>query len=155
VSRAERVAIVGGGVSGALSAARLAERGFDVTLLEKAAIGNGSSSRSMAGIRAQFGVAETVIGMLFSEWWYAHFHEMLDTPPEHQQPAIRQNGYLFLYDHPDAPDAAPDAAANWAHTQRQAAMQQRARGRQQCSSAPASRSSCSSPRISGCAGRTW
>jgi glycine/D-amino acid oxidase-like deaminating enzyme len=51
---------------------------------------------------------------------------MLDTPPEHQQPAIRQNGYLFLYDHPDAPDAAPDAAANWAHAQRQAAMQQRA-----------------------------
>ncbi len=122
----ERVAVIGGGVTGALSAARLAERGFQVVLLEKAAIGNGSSSRSMAGIRAQFGVEETVIGMLYSEWWYAHFHEMLSTPVEHQQPAIRQNGYLFLYDHPDAPDAAPDAAANWEHAQRVVAMQHRA-----------------------------
>jgi sarcosine oxidase subunit beta len=121
----ERVAIIGGGVSGALSAARLAERGFDVMLLEKAAVGNGSSSRSMAGIRAQFGVEETVIGMLYSEWWYAHFHEMLATPPEQRQPVIRQNGYLFLYDHPQAPDAAPDAAANWEHAQMVAAMQRR------------------------------
>src|SRR5262249_38057782 len=63
-SAAERVAIIGGGVTGALTAARLAERGFDVVLLEKAAIGNGSSSRSMAGIRAQFGGQQTVIGML-------------------------------------------------------------------------------------------
>jgi glycine/D-amino acid oxidase-like deaminating enzyme len=126
VSRRERVAIIGGGVSGALSAARLAERGFEVTLLEKAAIGNGSSSRSMAGIRAQFGVEETVIGMLYSEWWYAHFHEMLDTPPQQQQqPAIRQNGYLFLYDRAEAPDAAPGAAANWEHAQTLASMQRR------------------------------
>jgi glycine/D-amino acid oxidase-like deaminating enzyme len=112
---------MGGGVSGALSAARLAERGFEVTLLEKAAIGNGSSSRSMAGIRAQFGVEETVIGMLYSEWWYAHFHEMLATPAEQRQPAIRQNGYLFLYDKPQS----PDAVANWEHAQTLAAMQRR------------------------------
>jgi glycine/D-amino acid oxidase-like deaminating enzyme len=88
VSRPERVAIIGGGVSGALSAARLAERGFEVALLEKAAIGNGSSSRSMAGIRAQFGVEETVIGMLYSEWWYAHLHEMLDTPAEQRHAGV-------------------------------------------------------------------
>src|SRR5690348_16040845 len=97
---AERVAIIGGSVTGALTAARLAQRGFDVVLLEKAGIGNGSSSRSMAGIRAQFGVEETVIGMLFSEWWYVHFHELLHTPLALQQPVIKQNGYLFLYDHP-------------------------------------------------------
>jgi glycine/D-amino acid oxidase-like deaminating enzyme len=102
----QRVAIIGGGVSGALSAARLAERGFEVTLFEKAAIGNGSSSRSMAGIRAQFGVEETVIGMLYSEWWYAHLPEMLDTPIEQRQPAIRQNGYLFLYDRAECSEAA-------------------------------------------------
>jgi hypothetical protein len=46
----------------------------------------------MAGIRAQFGVEETVLGMLYSEWWYAHFHEMLATPPEQRQQAIPQNG---------------------------------------------------------------
>jgi glycine/D-amino acid oxidase-like deaminating enzyme len=119
----ERVAIIGGGVTGALSAARLAERGFQVTLLEKAAIGNGSSSRSMAGIRAQFGVGETVLGMLYSEWWYSHFHDLLATPAEQRQPAIRQNGYLFLYDHPTAPDAAPQASQHWQHAQRTAAMQ--------------------------------
>jgi len=121
----ERVAIIGGGVTGALSAARLAERGFRVTLLEKAAIGNGSSSRSMAGIRAQFGVEETVIGILFSEWWYVHFHDLLATPTECRQPVIRQNGYLFLYDHPEAPDAVPSAAAHWERAQSTAAMQQR------------------------------
>jgi glycine/D-amino acid oxidase-like deaminating enzyme len=120
-----RVAIIGGGVTGALSAARLSEQGFDVTLLEKAAIGNGSSSRSMAGIRAQFGVEETVIGMLYSEWWYTHIHDMLATPPEHRQPAIRQNGYLFLYDHPDTPDAAPHAAQQWQHALSCAEMQRR------------------------------
>jgi glycine/D-amino acid oxidase-like deaminating enzyme len=80
----------------------------------------------MAGIRAQFGVEETVIGMLYSEWWYTHFHEMLDTPvQQHRQPAIRQNGYLFLFDAPTAVDAAPDAATNWANAQKAAAMQRR------------------------------
>jgi len=121
----ERVAIVGGGVTGALSAVRLAERGFEVILLEKAVIGNGSSSRSMAGIRAQFGVEESVVGMLFSEWWYTHFHDLLATPPNARQPVIRQNGYLFLFDHPDAPDAAPNARSHWERAQAAAAMQQR------------------------------
>jgi len=120
---AERVAVIGGGVTGALSAARLAQRGFDVYLLEKAAIGNGSSSRSMAGIRAQFGARETVIGMLFSKWWYTHFHELLCTPDNARQPVIKQNGYLFLYDDPAATEPAPDAAANWSRAQATAAMQ--------------------------------
>jgi glycine/D-amino acid oxidase-like deaminating enzyme len=79
----------------------------------------------MAGIRAQFGVEETVTGMLYSEWWYAHFHEMLATPLAQRQPAIRQNGYLFLYDHPEAPDAAPGAGDNWERAQRTADMQRR------------------------------
>jgi sarcosine oxidase, subunit beta len=124
-ARGERVAIIGGGVTGALSAARLAARGFEVILLEKAGIGNGSSSRSMAGIRAQFGVAESVVGMLFSEWWYTHFHDLLGIPPDSRQPVIRQNGYLFLYDHPDAPDPAPNARTLWTRAQAAADMQQR------------------------------
>ena len=42
----EHVVIIGGGATSALIAVRLAERGFRVTVLEKAQLGNGSSSRS-------------------------------------------------------------------------------------------------------------
>ena len=100
---AEHVVIIGGGATGALTSVRLAERGFRVTVLEKAQLGNGSSSRSAAGIRAQFSTEETVVGMQYSEWWYSHFHDLLHSPPEvRQQPVMRQNGYLFLYEAPDS-----------------------------------------------------
>jgi len=77
----------------------------------------------MAGIRAQFGVPETIVGMLYSEWFYSHFHDLLATPESTRQPVIRQNGYLFLYDHPHAPDATADAAAYWARAQHTVAIQ--------------------------------
>jgi glycine/D-amino acid oxidase-like deaminating enzyme len=108
---------------------RLAERGFRVTALEKAALGNGSSSRSSACIRAQFGVPETVVGMAYSEWWYGHFHELLCTPAERAQPVIARNGYLFLYEDPEqaAPPWRPalrrDAAGAWTRAQANLAMQ--------------------------------
>src|SRR5260370_12778847 len=60
---AGQVVLIGGGSSSALTAIRLAERGFRVIVLEKAKIGNGSSTRSAAGIRAQFLVDETAICM--------------------------------------------------------------------------------------------
>jgi FAD-dependent oxidoreductase domain-containing protein 1 len=127
--RSGSVIIIGGGSSAALSAVRLAEHGFQVTVLEKARRGNGSSSRSAAGIRAQFGVEETVIGMRYSEWWYAHFHDHLQTPSEQRQhPVMRQNGYLFLYEDPaqvKQPDARQVAAQVWHQAQEDAAMQQR------------------------------
>ena len=53
-SRNDHVVLIGGGSSAALTAVRLVERGLRVTVIEKASIGNGSSSRSAAGIRAQF-----------------------------------------------------------------------------------------------------
>src|SRR5579872_6322849 len=100
-SSAEHVVIIGGGSTGALIAVRLAERGFRVTVLEKALLGNGSSSRSAAGIRAQFSTEETVVGMQYSEWWYSNFHDILRSPAEaREQPVMRQNGYLFLYEDP-------------------------------------------------------
>ena len=127
----ERVVIIGGGVTGALTAVRLAERGFDVVALEKARIGNGSSSRSNACIRAQFGVEETVVGMMYSEWWYTQFHDTLKTPPEQAQTVIEQNGYLFLYEDPEqagAPwrsDLRHAARTVWDRALAQVAMQQR------------------------------
>src|SRR5690348_9251183 len=120
------VVIIGGGSTAALSAIRLAEQGFRVTVLEKARLGNGSSSRSAAGIRAQFGVEETVIGMRYSEWWYARFHDHLRTPAERLlHPVMRQNGYLFLYEDPAQADSHQAAASAWQQAQEHAAMQQR------------------------------
>src|SRR5579859_5079677 len=111
----ERVVLIGGGSTCALAAVRLAERGYQVTALEKKAIGNGSSSRSSACIRAQFGVEDTVIGMRYSEWWYDHFHEALHTPEASAQPVMQKNGYLFLYEDPD------QAAPPWKPSTRRAA----------------------------------
>jgi sarcosine oxidase subunit beta len=129
-SLADHVVLIGGGSTNALTAVRLAERGFRVTILEKAKIGNGSSSRSAAGIRAQFSVEETVIGMQYSEWWYTQFHQILQTPTERMQPVIQQNGYLFLYE--DSEQAAPAwkpglrnaVAQSWQLAQANVAMQQ-------------------------------
>jgi sarcosine oxidase subunit beta len=126
----ERVAIIGGGVTAALAAVRLAERGFAVTVLEKARIGNGSSSRSNACIRAQFGVEETVVGMMYSEWWYTQFHDALKTPPEQAQPVIEQNGYLFLYEDPEQAgppwrqDLRTGASVAWERALERVTMQQ-------------------------------
>src|SRR5213080_146352 len=129
-SLADHVVLIGGGSTNALIAVRLAERGFRVTIVEKAKIGNGSSSRSAAGIRAQFSVEETVIGMQYSKWWYKQFHEILATPPASRQRVIKQNGYLFLYEGPEkaAPAWKPtrrrEAEHLWQMAQANAAMQQ-------------------------------
>jgi len=101
VGKAARTVIIGGGASGALIAARLAERGFHVITLEKAGIGNGSSGRSAAGIRTQWGTAESAAGMLYAEWFYAHFHDLLHSAPDDRPWMIKQNGYVFLYEHPE------------------------------------------------------
>lgn len=127
----EHVILIGGGSSAALTAIRLAERGFRVTVLEKAKIGNGSSSRSAAGIRAQFSIEETVTGIQYSKWWYTQFHELLETPPLNRQPVIQQNGYLFLYEDPAQtapawkPNRQREAAQLWQMAQENALMQQK------------------------------
>src|SRR6266446_6935526 len=129
-SSTEHVIIIGGGATSALIAVRLAERGFRVTVLEKAQLGNGSSSRSAAGIRTQFSTEETVVGMQYSEWWYSHFHDLLHSPPDvREQPVMRQNGYLFLYEDPDAvpawqPRRRQELARIWQLAQGAASMQQ-------------------------------
>ncbi len=109
-----RVAIVGCGSVGALCAVRLAESGSRVTLVEKRTPGNGSSSRSAACIRAQFGVPETVVGMMYSEWFYNRFHVHMHTPDGDRQPVMASNGYLFLYEDPESNLArAAELTASW------------------------------------------
>jgi len=122
----DRVAIIGGGATGALCSVILAEAGFQVIALEKKAIGNGSSSRSAACIRAQFGVRETALGMAYSEDFYDHFHEYMHTPKDEQEWMIRHNGYLFLYENPAFYEAGSlkrkEVEAAWIQAQAYAAM---------------------------------
>jgi glycine/D-amino acid oxidase-like deaminating enzyme len=98
------VIIIGGGVTGTLSAWELARAGHTVTLIEARALGSGASSRSAAGIRAQFGVPSTVRGLVYAE----RFFEAWTTHFPQSQPCFRQNGYLFLKDYTADLDAVRD-----------------------------------------------
>ncbi len=94
--------IVGGGITGTLTAHALASVGWKVTLLEGAHLGAGSSSRTAAGIRQQFTTPATVAGMRYAVDFYSHFTERVggDTRP------IVQHGYLFLSGDPQQAAAA-------------------------------------------------
>ena len=63
---AQRVVIIGAGITGALCAWRFQAAGWQVTVLEAQHIGAGSSSRTAAGIRQQFSTPETVLGMRYA-----------------------------------------------------------------------------------------
>jgi glycine/D-amino acid oxidase-like deaminating enzyme len=95
------VVIIGGGVTGVLSAWELARAGHAVTLVEARSLGSGASSRSAAGIRAQFGLPSTVRGLVYAERFYAGWTERF---PQ-SQPCFKQNGYLFLKGYTADPDA--------------------------------------------------
>jgi sarcosine oxidase subunit beta len=88
----KRVAVIGGGVTGILSAYELVRAGHEVVLIEAGALGSGASSRSAAGIRAQFGLASTVRGLVYAERFYEGWTARFPA----SQPCFRQNGYLFL-----------------------------------------------------------
>jgi len=87
---AKSVVVIGGGAVGGLSAYQLQKAGYQVTLLEARAWGNGSSSRSAACIRGQFSTPSTVRAMVYCERFYAEW--------PFGDPPITQNGYLFLKD---------------------------------------------------------
>ncbi len=93
-----KAVLIGGGITGALTAAELAARGWDVTLLEARHIGAGSSSRTAAGIRQQFSTPGTVRAMRYSVRFYKQFAGWSGQG----NGAIVQNGYLFLYDDEEA-----------------------------------------------------
>ncbi|MBE0460138.1 MAG: FAD-binding oxidoreductase [Candidatus Aminicenantes bacterium] len=88
----KNIVIIGGGVTGVLSAWELARMGAKVILVEARHLGSGASSRSAACIRAQFETLCTVQGMLYSINFFKHWTDII----ENSQSPIRQNGYLFL-----------------------------------------------------------
>jgi sarcosine oxidase subunit beta len=97
-----RAIVIGGGITGTLSALELRRRGFEVVLLEGVHVGAGSSSRTAAGIRQQFSTRETVLGMRYAVDFYTDWHERIGGGGR----PIQQNGYLFLVDQEEAWEAA-------------------------------------------------
>jgi sarcosine oxidase subunit beta len=105
------VVIIGGGVIGASVAHHLAMRGqTDVLVVERDALGSGSTGRSAGGVRQQFSTEVNCrLSMLSVE-------KLLDFQRETGwDPGFHQVGYLFLLTRPD----------HWALFQRNVELQRR------------------------------
>lgn len=95
------VVIIGGGVMGVSIAYQLAQSGIsDVVLLEKDALGEGSTCKAAGGVRAQFSDELNIqIGHRSLEV-FENFGKIFD-----QEIDLHQVGYLFLLDTPDSVEA--------------------------------------------------
>ena len=86
------VVIIGGGVIGTSIAYHLAARGMsDVIVVEKASLGEGSTSKAGGGIRQQFADELKIRLMVESMKFWLNFEELTG-----QYLDFRQVGYLFL-----------------------------------------------------------
>jgi sarcosine oxidase subunit beta len=85
------VVVIGGGIVGLASAHRLAERGVDVTVCERGSLGDGSTERSVGGIRSQFSTRVNVALSRASLDVWDRFEERFGVDIAHRRP-----GYLFL-----------------------------------------------------------
>lgn len=91
------VVIIGGGVIGVSAAYHLAAAGVrDVVLVERGALGSGSTSRAAGGVRAQFSDRVNIELATRSLETYERFGERFG-----QEIDLRQVGYLFLLDRPE------------------------------------------------------
>jgi sarcosine oxidase subunit beta len=86
------VLVVGGGVVGCSIAYQLARRGLrDVVVLERDAVGSGTTSKAAGGIRAQFPTETEIRFSLESIRMFERFGEEFGVDP-----GYRKIGYLFL-----------------------------------------------------------
>lgn len=91
------VVIIGGGVIGVSAAYHLAAAGVrDVVLIERGALGSGSTCRAAGGVRAQFSDRVNIELATRSLETYERFGERFG-----QDIDLRQVGYLFLLDQPE------------------------------------------------------
>ena len=94
ISRTASVVIIGGGVVGCSIAYHLARRGQrDVLLLEREAVGSGTTSKAAGGIRAQFATETEIRFSLESLRVFQSFADEFGVDPGYQK-----IGYLILID---------------------------------------------------------
>ena len=90
------VVVVGGGVMGLSTAYHLARAGADVVLLERDALGAGSTCKAAGGVRAMFSDEVNIELGLRSLRAFERFGE-----EPGQEIDLHRSGYLFLLDDPD------------------------------------------------------
>ena len=95
--------VIGGGIVGVATACELAERGVEVTLVERNGLGSGSTDRALGGIRAQFSTRVNVALSVASQAVWDAFPDRFGVDIER-----RQTGYLFLTREPATADALQD-----------------------------------------------
>ena len=89
------VVIVGGGVIGTSAAFHLAEAGADVVLIERAALGSGSTSKAAGGVRTQF---SDVLNIEIAKRSVEAFRDFGRRPGWDID--LKQVGYLFVLTRP-------------------------------------------------------
>lgn len=101
------VAIIGGGIMGVSVAFHLAQAGVrDIVLVERDAVGSGSSAKPLGGVRATFSDPGNIqLGQRSLEA-FERFDAEFGTDI-----GLRQVGYLFLCRTPDEADAVAESAA--------------------------------------------
>ena len=87
------VVVIGAGIVGVLTAYHLLEAGYSVTLVDSKIPGQGSTQRSAACVRAQWGNPNLVRAMRHSIEFYRTFQTRFPNSP----PVIDQVGYLYPY----------------------------------------------------------